>query len=141
MDDPTVISICKYANLRYSTSIHLHTRTPTRRAACASKRFQLILRYNQHGVGSSSGSKSITGAADCEALPHILAYALHRLHHPSDDTTTPPSLDVLNTAERCLWIVGYSWGSCLAAHGLQWPCVAGYVAISPPIGMLGDLRQ
>lgn len=33
-----------------------------------------------------------------------------------------------------MWVVGYSWGSCLAAHALKCPWVCGFVAVSPPLG-------
>lgn len=124
MDDPVVVGICKYAP---HTTSHFAP-PPCTRTACASKRFHAVLRYNQRGVGASSGSKSLTGASDCSDIPHMLSFLLQQMTNTTPPTATgqPPDARV--------WVVGYSWGSCLAAHALECPWVCGFVAISPPLG-------
>lgn len=120
MDDPTVVSICKYAIINDTQAHSTHNR-----AACASKLFRAVLRYNQRGVGESTGSKSLTGAADCSDIPHMLSFLLQQIT-PQGTAAQPPDARV--------WVVGYSWGSCLAAHALTCPWVCGFVGISPPLG-------
>jgi alpha/beta superfamily hydrolase len=76
--------------------------------ACALRhpKIQSVLRYNQRGVGRSSGSKllNLTGQQDALDLPHILNFLDSQLDWQKD---------------KKVIVIGYSWGACLASYALN----------------------
>jgi len=94
----------------------------------ASHTFAAVLRYNQRGVGRSSGSR----------------FSLRNLRGNEDAADVLDVIDFLKeqlSGKRRVFIIGYSFGACLAAHALSHPHVAAYVGISFPLGGLSFLLQ
>eukprot|EP00884_Botryococcus_braunii_P023545 jgi/Botrbrau1/9875/Bobra.0080s0010.1 len=92
------------------------------RQALAAPDVNTVIKYNQRGVGKSEGSKSIWGYRDCQDLTVICKYLL-----------------ALQNGPQALYVIGYSFGACIAAHALAIPEVAGYVGISPPLGGMAGI--
>lgn len=82
---------------------------------------QTVVRYNQRGVGSSSGSKSLWGARDM-----------------ADATALCQHILTMHNGPTHLHLVGYSWGACVAAHAAQLHHVTAFVGISPVTGSLAS---
>ncbi|KAI7843226.1 hypothetical protein COHA_003206 [Chlorella ohadii] len=106
-------------------SMHDHMVLELFRAAAQSRAFRLVLRYNQRGVGRSSGWKNWLGGDDQRDVLDVVEWAAARLTGP----------------EKHVAVIGYSWGSCLAAHGLSHPAVAAYVGVSVPLGGMAWVLQ
>ena len=82
----------------------------------ASPAFDLVVRYNMRGAGGSGGRLSLWGGQDMADLREVSA--------------------LLHGYVARLYLVGYSWGSCVAAGALGEAGVAGYVGVSFPAGWL-----
>ena len=80
----------------------------------ASAHLDLVVRYNMRGAGGSGGRASLWGGRDAADLREICALLLRHVSR--------------------LYLVGYSWGSCVAAQALSVPGVAGFVGVSFPAG-------
>lgn len=88
---------------------------------CRSPWISAALRYNQRGVGASTGSRQLRGGKD-------FLDVLDMVDHLSNEL--PPSSD------NKVVVVGYSWGSCVAVHALKQPLADAYVGLSFPLGGL-----
>ncbi|KAK2080330.1 hypothetical protein QBZ16_000183 [Prototheca wickerhamii] len=88
---------------------------------CRSPWISAALRYNQRGVGASTGSRQLRGGKD-------FLDVLDMVDHLSNEL--PPSPD------NKVVVVGYSWGSCVAVHALKQPLAGAYVGLSFPLGGL-----
>ncbi|KAL4854510.1 hypothetical protein ACK3TF_004687 [Chlorella vulgaris] len=95
------------------------------RVASASPAFSLVVRYNQRGVGRSSGSVNVRGKEDMADVLDVVEWAAEQL--PGSD--------------KQVAVIGYSWGSCLAAYALSHPAVVAYVGVSFPLGGLSWVLQ
>lgn len=96
------------------------------RAAIQSGLFSTVCRYNMRGAGGSSRkwNKNIFIDPDVQDM---LAVVQHVLKNTAD----PP---------KQLYMIGYSYGSCVAANALgQVPEVVAYVAIGFPLGGMANL--
>lgn len=82
---------------------------------------QTVVRYNQRGVGSSSGSTSLWGAQDMADATALCQHILSMHNGPTH-----------------LHLVGYSWGACVAAHASQLQQITAFVGISPVTGGLAS---
>ena len=92
--------------------------------------FSVVLRYDQRGVGRSGGGKAVWGWADAADAAAIAGRMLEGSAAPG-----------VPAVER-LYVLGYSWGSALAALGVVGAGlagVAGWVGVSPPLGGLAAL--
>ncbi|RMZ57047.1 hypothetical protein APUTEX25_002279 [Auxenochlorella protothecoides] len=88
---------------------------------CRSSWTSVILRYNQRGVGASTGYRQPRGSGDFQDVLDVLDYLAG---------TLPPGTN------KRLVVVGYSWGCCVAAHALRHPLIAAYVGVSFPLSGL-----
>ena len=81
----------------------------------------VVLKYNQRGVGKSTGSRNIFGKQDAMDLPKLVEFLLRELSNGQ------------------VIIIGYSWGACLATHALEHPNIAVYVGVSFPLGGVSNV--
>jgi alpha/beta superfamily hydrolase len=99
------------------------------RQAVLSNTYGAVLRYNQRGVGASTGPllalRDWRGGADAADVLEVLDFLRGRL---------PPPARVV--------VVGYSYGAMLATHTLvSHPAVAAYVGVSLPLGGLAAVLR
>lgn len=100
------------------------------RQATASGQFGAVMRYNQRAVGLSTGNKfslrNFRGQEDAADVLEMVEFLGRQL---------PQSV-----AKRIV-VIGYSWGSCLAAFALDHPDLSAYVGISFPLGGLASILK
>ncbi|GAB4815510.1 hypothetical protein N2152v2_002556 [Parachlorella kessleri] len=95
------------------------------RQAIASPVFSCVLRYNQRGVGLSSGRKGLRGKIDAEDVGPLCDFLLSKL----------------TGSNRRVFVVGYSFGACLATAALSQPRVTAYAGVSFPLGGMATVLQ
>lgn len=85
-----------------------------------------VLRYNRRGVGKSTGRVCLRADIDCQDL-----------HDICKDMARTPAAALTHPSK--LIVIGYSWGSVMAAHAATFTQVAAVACISPPVGRLVNI--
>ena len=99
----------------------------------ASGTFGAVARYNQRGVGRSSGSRfalsNLRGAEDAADVSEMVDFLA--THLGKDSRKRRPQV----------FLVGYSFGACLAAAAIDHPALAAFIGVSYPLGGLSFLLK